>query len=108
MCKIRCELTHSRDETTAGLSNIARKGVLFRECGAFKPCRASSQPEGRRRRQQGGEIPVMPRQSLVEYVREFSRHARGLAFGNRTGYRTVRWSYAEVAAPSAQFAGALE
>ena len=50
----------------------------------------------------------MPRQSLVEYVRELSRHRRGLAFGNRTGYRTVRWSYAEVAAASAQFAEELE
>ncbi|MGH9681045.1 MAG: AMP-binding protein [Candidatus Acidiferrales bacterium] len=50
----------------------------------------------------------MPRQSLVEYIGESVRHGRGVAFGDRSGYRTIFWSYAEVAAFAARFARELE
>ncbi|HEX4642702.1 MAG TPA: AMP-binding protein, partial [Candidatus Acidoferrales bacterium] len=50
----------------------------------------------------------MPRQSLIACLREYSRHGRGTAFVQRSGYRTSRWSYAEVAGVAAQCAREFE
>jgi long-chain acyl-CoA synthetase len=50
----------------------------------------------------------MPRRSLIEYLAGYSRHGHGVAFGERCGYRTARWSYREVAGVAAQFARELE
>ncbi len=50
----------------------------------------------------------MPRHSLVEFIEEFSERGNETAFGRRAGYRTVRWSYSEVAGVAAQFARELE
>ena len=42
--------------------------------------------------------PAMPRKSLVEYIAEYSPGtAATLPLPQRSGYRTVRWSYREVA-----------
>src|ERR1700676_5412550 len=50
----------------------------------------------------------MPRRSLIEYLAGYGRHGRGIAFGERCGYRMARWSYLEVAGVAAQFARELE
>src|SRR6202045_1773657 len=50
----------------------------------------------------------MPRRSLIEYLAEFTQHGRSIAFGERRGYRMVRWSYREVADVASQFARELE
>ena len=50
----------------------------------------------------------MPRRSLIEYLAGYGRHGRGIAFGERCGYRMARWSYVEVAGVAAQFARELE
>jgi long-chain acyl-CoA synthetase len=46
----------------------------------------------------------MPRRSLIEYLHEYPKHGRETAFVERSGYRTARWSYREVAELSAQCA----
>jgi long-chain acyl-CoA synthetase len=46
----------------------------------------------------------MPRRSLVDYLREYSKHGRNTAFVQRSGYRTSRASYAEVAGLAARCA----
>ena len=50
----------------------------------------------------------MPRKSLIDYLREYSRHGRAAAFVQHSGYRTVRTSYAEVIGLAAQCARELE
>lgn len=50
----------------------------------------------------------MPRQSLVEYLAEYARHGRDIAYAERRGYRVLRWSYGDVAGVAAQFARELE
>ncbi|HEV2522991.1 MAG TPA: AMP-binding protein [Candidatus Acidoferrales bacterium] len=50
----------------------------------------------------------MPRESLIEYLREYPRRGRDVAITQRSGYRTVRSSYVEVAGLAAQCARELE
>ncbi|MBZ5661659.1 MAG: AMP-binding protein [Acidobacteriia bacterium] len=50
----------------------------------------------------------MPRPSLIEYIGEFARHGTGIAYAHWSGYRTVRWSFRDVAKVAAQFARELE
>ncbi|MCU1343352.1 MAG: AMP-dependent synthetase and ligase, partial [Candidatus Acidoferrum typicum] len=50
----------------------------------------------------------MPRRSLIEYLASYTEHGRSIAFGERRGYRMVRWSYRDVADVAAQFARELE
>ena len=50
----------------------------------------------------------MERRSLIEYVENFRRHGRECAYIDHRGYRTVRWSYREIAEMAAQFARELE
>jgi long-chain acyl-CoA synthetase len=50
----------------------------------------------------------MPRQSLIDYLIEYTKHGRSAAFVQRSGYRTSRWSYLEVAALAAQCAREFE
>jgi long-chain acyl-CoA synthetase len=50
----------------------------------------------------------MPRQSLLDYLREYPRHGRSTAYAQRSGYRTSRWSYREVADAAAQCAREFE
>ncbi len=50
----------------------------------------------------------MRRHSLIEYLGESFRHGHDVAFVQRSGYRTVRWSYRDVAGVAAQFARELE
>src|ERR1039458_3989613 len=52
--------------------------------------------------------PAMPRQSLIEYIAESARHGSGMAYAHRSGYRTARWSYRDVAGVAAQVARELE
>jgi long-chain acyl-CoA synthetase len=52
--------------------------------------------------------PVMPRQSLIDYLHEYPKHGRSVAFVQRSGYRAVRASYSEVAGLAAQCAKELE
>jgi long-chain acyl-CoA synthetase len=49
----------------------------------------------------------MVRESLVEYLTEF-RSRRDVAFLDRRGYRTVRWTYQQIAAMAARVARELE
>ena len=46
----------------------------------------------------------MPRRSLIDYLREYPKHGSSAAFVQRSGYRTSRASYAEVAGLAAQCA----
>jgi long-chain acyl-CoA synthetase len=46
----------------------------------------------------------MPRQSLLEYFQPESRPPREIAVAWRRGYRTVRWTYAELLQAAHQFA----
>ena len=50
----------------------------------------------------------MPRQSLIEYLQEYSRRGRDIAYVYRDGYRTERASYREIAQRAAQCARELE
>jgi long-chain acyl-CoA synthetase len=50
----------------------------------------------------------MPRQSLIDYLREYPKHARSTAFVQRSGYRTSRWSYLEIAGLANQCAREFE
>lgn len=50
----------------------------------------------------------MERRSLAELVPEFLRRGDEIAFVQRRGYRTVRWSYRQVAQIAFQFARELE
>lgn len=50
----------------------------------------------------------MPRQSLLELLREYAGHGRDTAFVYRDGYRTERVSYRDVAGMAAQCARELE
>jgi long-chain acyl-CoA synthetase len=49
----------------------------------------------------------MPRQSLLEYFQPDSRPPREIAVAWRRGYRTVRWTYAELLQTAHQFAEGL-
>ena len=46
----------------------------------------------------------MPRRSLIDYLRGYPKHGRSTAFVQRSGYRTSRSSYLEVAGLAAQCA----
>jgi long-chain acyl-CoA synthetase len=50
----------------------------------------------------------MPRQSLIDYLREYPRHGRSAAFVQRSGYRMSRSSYREIAGLAAQCAREFE
>lgn len=50
----------------------------------------------------------MERRSIAEYLPEFLSHGRQTAFVQRCGYRTVRWTYRQVADTAFQFARELE
>src|ERR1700739_4487570 len=39
----------------------------------------------------------MPRQSLIAFLREYPKHGPATGYVNRTGYRTFRWSYQDIA-----------
>src|SRR5579863_10214404 len=52
--------------------------------------------------------PFMPRQSLIDYLREYPRHGRSTAFVQRFGYRTSRSSYRDIADLAAQCAREFE
>ena len=51
--------------------------------------------------------PAMPRQSLLEYFQPDSRPRREIAVAWRRGYRTTRWTYAELLQTAHQFASHL-
>src|SRR5687767_8310551 len=50
----------------------------------------------------------MRRHTLIEYIDRFHHHGSQIAYIHRRGYRTVRWSYREIAEASYQFARELE
>src|SRR5712692_8280672 len=50
----------------------------------------------------------MPRRSLLELLEVFDRQGRGIAYGQRRGYRLERWSYRRTADAARQFARELE
>jgi len=50
----------------------------------------------------------MPRQAITSFLEDFERHRDEIAYVNRRGYRTERWSYGEVAACAFQTARELE
>src|ERR1700674_1629429 len=50
----------------------------------------------------------MPRQSLIDYLQDYSRHGRSTAFVQRSGYRTSRSSYRDVGSLAAQCAREYE
>ena len=50
----------------------------------------------------------MERRSVVEYLENFLRRGRECAYVQRRGYRTVRWSYRQVAETAFRFARELE
>jgi long-chain acyl-CoA synthetase len=50
----------------------------------------------------------MQRRSVVEYLENFLRRGRECAYVQRRGYRTVRWSYRQVAETAFQFAHELQ
>jgi long-chain acyl-CoA synthetase len=49
----------------------------------------------------------MPRQNLLEYFRSDSRPSGEIAVAWRRGYRTIRWTYADLFRTSTQFAAEL-
>jgi long-chain acyl-CoA synthetase len=50
----------------------------------------------------------MERRSVVEYLEDFQRRGRECAYIQRRGYRSVHWSYQQVAETAFQFARELE
>ena len=52
-------------------------------------------------RRQGAAVPTvklkrMARTTILDYLDNFQRHAREVAYVHRRGYRTQRWTYGEV------------
>jgi long-chain acyl-CoA synthetase len=60
------------------------------------------------RAQLGGTICEMERRSLAECLSQFLERGEECAYAQRHGYRTVRWSYRQVAETAFQFARELE
>ena len=50
----------------------------------------------------------MARTTILEYLDNFRRHAREIAYVHRRGYRTQRWTYGEVLDTANRFARELE
>ena len=50
----------------------------------------------------------MPRTTILDYLDNFRRHAREVAYVHRRGYRTQRWTYGEVLGNANRFARELE
>ena len=50
----------------------------------------------------------MARTTILEYLDNFRRHAREIAYVHHRGYRTQRWTYGEVLANTYRFARELE
>jgi long-chain acyl-CoA synthetase len=50
----------------------------------------------------------MARTTILDYLDNFRRHARETAYVHRRGYRTQRWSYADVLSVSYRFARELD
>jgi len=50
----------------------------------------------------------MPRTTILEYLDNFRRHGREVAYVHRRGYRTQRWTYGDVLANAYRFARELE
>ena len=50
----------------------------------------------------------MPRQSLIDFLAQYPSHGSSNAYVERTGYRSFRWSYREMAGVAAQCARELE
>jgi long-chain acyl-CoA synthetase len=50
----------------------------------------------------------MPHRSLNDYIAEFEQHGRSTAYVQPQGFRAERWSYAQMAVISRQFARELE
>src|ERR1700678_1854218 len=50
----------------------------------------------------------MARSTILEYLDNFQRHAREVAYVHRRGYRTQRWTYGDVLANAYRFARELE
>ena len=57
---------------------------------------------------QSDTIVGMERRSVVEYLENFLRRGEECAYVQHRGYRTVRWSYRQVAETAFQFARELE
>ena len=49
----------------------------------------------------------MPRENIADYLKDFERLGAQPAFAERSGYRTTRWTYKEVAETSYRFAREL-
>src|SRR5262245_12266634 len=71
----------------------------------------------RENRETGGLAPIflpcdticrMPRSSLADYIEDFRRYGRDIAFVDRKGYRSIRWTYPRVAETAAQVARELD
>jgi len=58
----------------------------------------------------GGRTLIKPmrRRSLIEYLTDYGRRGSEIAYSERDGYRSVRWSYIEIARLAAQFARELQ
>ena len=54
------------------------------------------------------QIVGMPRVSLAESVAQFRGYGRDIAYLDRKGYRTIRWTYSQIAESAAQVARELE
>ncbi|MGB8885614.1 MAG: AMP-binding protein [Candidatus Korobacteraceae bacterium] len=50
----------------------------------------------------------MPRTTILDYLDNFRRHSREIAYVHRRGYRTQRWTYGEVVAEANRFARELD
>src|SRR5215472_1508982 len=50
----------------------------------------------------------MPRVTILEYLDNFRRHARQVAYVHHRGYRMQRWTYGDVLTGAYRFAGELE
>ena len=50
----------------------------------------------------------MARANILEYLDNFQRHAREVAYVHRRGYRTQRWTYGDVLAAANRFANLLQ
>ena len=50
----------------------------------------------------------MARTTILEYLDNFRRHAREVAYVHHRGYRVQRWTYGEVVADAHRFARELD
>ena len=89
-------------EAVVTYGSACNRSLRLRGCFAARSSHFAQDDTGR------STIPGMERRSVVEYLEDFLRRGRECAYLQHRGYRTVRWTYRQVAETAFRFARELE